>query len=320
LARPALAAPAPGAAAAPWTPGALFRAYRGRILFTYALINGENVTRLAQPYLLGLAIDDLLKSSWRGLGFFTLQQAIYTAAGVARRMYDARGFTGIYAEVAGRLVRQQRGRGVPVSSVAARSALSRQLVDFFERDLPIALQGLYSVGGALIMLALSEAALVPFCLVLLLPTSLLSYTYGRKTLTLNARLHDELEREVGVIDRNRVREVRGHYRRVARWEIRLADCESLNFGLMQICVLGLMVAALVRSCLPGADAGHIAAVFGYLTMFVLGLINVPLLVEQFNRLRDIGRRVRSRPSDDPTAESSMSSADLHRASPRKKGL
>src|SRR5437868_7021682 len=41
-------ATAPGAGGTPWTLGNLFRTYRGRILFTYALFNAENLVRLAQ--------------------------------------------------------------------------------------------------------------------------------------------------------------------------------------------------------------------------------------------------------------------------------
>jgi hypothetical protein len=34
-------------------------------------------------------------------------------------------------------------------------------------------------------------------------------------------------------------------------------------------------------------------VLGYVLMYVSGIANVPLLVQQFNRLRDIGRRLQS---------------------------
>ena len=55
-----------------------------------------------------------------------------------------------------------------------------------------------------------------------------------------------------------------------------------------------MAAALVRTCArPGVDAGTIFAVLGYVLMYVIGIVNVPLLVQQFNRLRDISRRLQS---------------------------
>src|SRR3712207_8857328 len=48
----------------------VFSAYRWRLLFTYGLFNLENLLRLAQPFVLGWAIHDLLQSSSVGLALF----------------------------------------------------------------------------------------------------------------------------------------------------------------------------------------------------------------------------------------------------------
>ena len=63
-------------------------------------------------------------------------------------------------------------------------------------------------------------------------------------------------------------------------------------GLVWAC--GAVAAALVRTCAqPGADAGTIFAVLGYVLMYVTSILQMPLLVQQFNRLRDISRRLQS---------------------------
>src|SRR5262249_32171560 len=141
-------APAGGRRPGPWTLRGLFRTYRWSILFTYGLFNLENLLRLAQPLVLGLAINDLLRSSYLGLGLFVVQHLSFTLISSLRRMYDARTFTRIYTDLATQLVVEQRGQEEPVSSVAARSALSRAFVDFFERDVPVIVRSLYSVVGA----------------------------------------------------------------------------------------------------------------------------------------------------------------------------
>jgi ABC-type multidrug transport system fused ATPase/permease subunit len=272
--------------------GSIFRAYKARILITYGLFNLENVLRLAQPFVLGLAIDDLLRSSYTGLWLFAGQHLSFMLIGALRTMYDMRAFTGMYTDLATRLVLEQREQQVPVSRVAARSALSREFVDFFERDVPLVFRSLYSVVGALVVLAWYDCTLVPICLALGLPAYLANSVYARKTRSLNAGLHDEFEREVEVIDQGRPKEVHTHYRRVALWRIKLANWEALNFGVMEVFVLGLMVTALFRSCLLiEAGPGDIFAVFRYVLMFVMGLDSVPGLVRQFTRLRDIGQRL-----------------------------
>jgi hypothetical protein len=106
------------------------------MLLTYGLFTLENALRLAQPLILGLAIDGLLDGSRRWLVLFAAQQLAQLVASACRRAYDTRTFAVLYTELATGLVVRQRASGVPVSQIVARSALSRELVDFLERDVP----------------------------------------------------------------------------------------------------------------------------------------------------------------------------------------
>jgi hypothetical protein len=276
-----------------WTLRHVFRIYRWRILLTYGLFNLENLLRLSYPFVLGLAINGLLHSSYLGLILFIVLHLSHLLIGALRRMYDTRAFTSIYTDLATQLVLEQRGREVETSRVAARSALSRVFVDFFERDVPSVVRALYSVVGALVMLCVYDWMLLPFCLALVIPTYLVNSAFGRKTLLFNRLLNDQFEQEVEVIGRSQPQEVHEHYSRLARWRVKLSDWVAINFSLMELFVLGLMAAALVRFCtVPGVSAGDIFAVFRYLTLFTMGLDSVPMVVQQISRLRDVGRRMR----------------------------
>jgi len=268
------------------------RRYRWRILLTYGLFVVENILRLAQPLLIGWAINGLLQSSYMGLAVFAIGQITHMAIRVARQMYDTRAFTGIYSEKAGELVLGQREENVDVSTVAARSALAREFVEFFERHVPIIIGSLFSLLGAVLFLAYYDSVLVLYCAALIVPALVLNFAFGRKSLRFSGLLHDQLEREVEVIRRPSRENVEAHYQAVARWRIKLSDNEALTMGLMETFVLLLMAAALVRFCTqPGAAAGDIFAVFRYVLLFIMALDRVPMLVNQFSRLRDIGGRM-----------------------------
>jgi ABC-type multidrug transport system fused ATPase/permease subunit len=296
LAHSVTATPGANAAGGLHEQGALrgvFRTYCWQILVTYALFMVENLLRLAQPYLLGLAINDLLGSSCRGVVLFVVQHAAFVLVSICRRRYDARAYRRIYADVAGGLVQEQRRRGVVVTAVTARSALAREFITFFERDVPVMMYALFSVVGALVMLGTYDWLLVPCCLGLLFPLYLVNRSYGHKTYLLNNGLNDELEREVQVIAAGEAAEVRGHYERVGRWHVELSDRAAVNFDLIEVFVLGLMIVVLARSCaMPGSEVGSVFALLRYAIMFVSGLDCVPALVGQLSRLRDIGRRLR----------------------------
>ena len=108
------------------------------------------------------------------------------------------------------------------------------------------------------MLGLYDRALVPLCLALALPTSLLGRACGRRASALTGRLNDELEREVEIIQGSRPREVRDHYDRVARWRVGLSDWQAAHFGLTQLGILALLVAVLApparRAAMPAGSS------------------------------------------------------------------
>jgi hypothetical protein len=271
--------------------GGVFRAHRYPILLTYALFGLENALATMQPFVLGLAIDGLIGASFRGLGLFAATQLGHLAIGVMRRAYDTRMYGRIHAELVTRLVLEQRRRDVEVSRVAARSALSREFADFFERQIPVAIQMTFLIAGGLSILAVYDQSLMLLCLVLIVPATLLNTSYAKRTLRLSTHLHDLLEREVEVIHRSDAAEIREHYLAVARWRVRLSDSEAFNFGTMEIFVTALMTASLVRACgAASATPGEIMAVLRYVLMFVVGVDGLPLLIQQISRLRDVSRR------------------------------
>ena len=272
---------------------AIFAANRAKLLLTYFLFNVENLLRLAQPFVLGLAINDLLHDSSFGLLLFVTQHVTHLLISTLRQMYDTRVYTAIYSDLATKLVVEQRGRDVGVSRVAARSSLSREFVEFFENHVPLLIRSSYSIVGALVMLAFYDRLLVPICLGLLLPAVVLNRIYSRKTFELSRQLHYQLEHEVDVIEPGREPAVRRHYDSVAGWRVKLSDCEALNFGTMELFVLGVLVLALLRTCSTSTvSAGAIFAVFRYVLMLLMGLDSVPKLVQHVSRLRDLSQRLR----------------------------
>jgi hypothetical protein len=270
----------------------LFRANWRPVLVTYALYNVENLLGLAQPYVIGVAINGLLQGQYSVLALLAGQHLASLFVGTARRMYDTRAFSAIYTDTATRLVCQQRNAGVSVSQVAARSSLSRELVDFFEHELKGLFSSAYGVIGGLSMLVLYDWHLVGFCVLLVAPLVVLSRRLARRSFVLNASLNDQLEREVEIIEDGHDHSVREHYRLQAKWRIRLSDMEAWNFLQMEFFILALFIASLTRYCShPGAEAGDIYAVFAYVMMFVCGLDFVPSMTQQLARLHDIAWRV-----------------------------
>jgi len=265
---------------------------RWRLAVTYGLFFGENLLRMAQPVILGWAIDDLLNKSYTGLYYFIAQHVCFMTIGTIRQRYDTRVYSSLTTDISTRMVQTQRELNVPISAIVARSAMSRQFIEFFDRQVPMVIRSLFSVIGAMFCLAFYDYWVGLMCLGLLVPCTLFNSYYGKVTRRLNGRLHDELEREVNVIESGTVEPVREHYTHVAGWRIRLSDSEANNFAGMELFVLILIVGALIRVCTSGVTKpGEIQAVFRYVMIFVMGLDTIPQTVVAISRLRDIARRM-----------------------------
>lgn len=277
----------------------IFRSHRWRLILIYFLFNVENILKLAQPLVLGLAINDLLKGSYVGLIALVVQHTTHLVISRSRQRYDTRVYNRVYTDIATDLIADQRAGNVETTRVAARSALARHYIDFFELYVPMVIRSAYSVVGAVLMLGWYDWTLVPLCLGLLAPATWLNLRYSRQTFRFNNKLHDELEHEVEIIERNRNDEVKKHFDEVGYWRVKLSDAEALNFCQMELFVLAVMAIALIRFCWVGPgeiapEAGDIAAVFRYLMLFFMGLDSVPKVVAQWSRLRDVGGRVGGR--------------------------
>src|SRR3984893_10108898 len=270
----------------------IFGKYRGRILVTYIVTLAENLFELFYPSLTGLAVNGLLKHDFVGLEVLLGVWLLHTATGVFRQSYDTRVFSAIYTDLATRTVAEQETKGVTTSQIVARSSLSREFVNFFERDIPATVNSVFGLLGALVLLFFYDAWSAGFCLMLLVPLAILNRSYSRRTLTLNRRLNNQLEREVTVLTRRMPSRVLGHYRLLAKWRIHLSDAEATNWGLMELFSIVLSAAVIIRvASLPHVEPGTIYAMLAYLWNFIASLNHVHALVQQLSRLKDIAGRM-----------------------------
>ena len=75
---------------------------------------------MAFPFVLGVAIDDLVDGSYRGVLWLAGLEVIGLTVGVIRRLYDTRVYTGIYTDVANRTAQKA---DMPVTQRAAKLRL-----------------------------------------------------------------------------------------------------------------------------------------------------------------------------------------------------
>ncbi|SFN49122.1 ABC transporter six-transmembrane domain-containing protein [Variovorax sp. OV329] len=270
----------------------ILREGRRAVAFTYTLTLVENACALAYPALTGLAVDGLVKRDFRYLGMLVAVWLLHLVISFGRQRYDTRVFMGLNAKIASHMVAQQHELGHGTSTVSARVEMVRDIVGFFETEVPDMFRHAVTIVGSLAMLFTYDTDAGLIALVVLLPMGLVNAWYWRKALRLNQGINNQMEREVDDIESLRPFRVRRHFWLMRRWRVMLSDAESWTWALTELCTIAALVFILIDfTQSPAFTAGAIYAVLAYVYDYLESLNHVPTLVNNLARLKDVRTRL-----------------------------
>jgi hypothetical protein len=293
---------------------ATIRLFRWRIAFTYALTVIEDLLELSYPWATGLAVNGLLVQDYRMIAPVMVAWLLHIAVGCGRQMYDTRLYTEIYNTVVIDTVLRQRQSGIEPTKVAARSAMSREFVTFFETDMPVVLNTTVSLVGSVAILFYYDLVIGAVAVLQFIPVAVLNRSYMRRSLMLNNGLNDQLEHEVQVIDAAREGAVFRHFAEVRAWRVKLSDAHAFNWTAIEgLSILVFLLVLLRVAYMPNVEFGTIFAIFVYVWRAMEKLDMIPQIVQQLMRLKDIHRRIEAGASIEAIAE------QIHRTGPDKSG-
>jgi ABC-type multidrug transport system fused ATPase/permease subunit len=268
------------------------RQFRWRILLTYGLTFVEDLLELSYPWATGVAIDGLLDHNFVLTAPIIGAWALRSAIGCFRQMYDTRLYTDVYNTIVTATILRQRGAGIEATSVAARSAMSRDFVTFFEKDVPVVVGALIGMVGSAVILFYYDLVIGAVTASLFIPVYLMNRGYMRRSLMLNEGLNNQLEREVHVIEKVDEDAIRHHFDQVRCWRVKLSDAEAINWTIVEVLSIIAFVIILVRATyVPDIETGDIFAILVYVWRLMESLDHVPQIVQQITRLQDIKKRI-----------------------------
>lgn len=274
----------------PLTIATLFKVFRARIALTWGIILAETGLLALIPLFIGFAIDDLLVGDTSSFWQLTGIMALLIGLSVIRRAYDTRVYGVIRVELGKAQVK--RAKGLEVSTLNARIAMGRELVDFLEDILPEALAaGVQLLVSVAILYAFSPnlalaAAGATFCMIAIYAA------FHRRFYRLNAALNHQTEKQVNLLERRALRPMLAHFLRLRRHEVRLSDAEALLYGAIFVILLGMILFNLrIATGLPGATAGTIFSVVSYSWEFVESALALPVTLQSWTRLSEIMSRI-----------------------------
>lgn len=273
------------------------RQHRRRLAATFSLVALENFFFIIYPMFGSFAIDAVLQGKTHAAVLYGLAVLIMWIVGALRRSVDTRVFARIYAELVVPVILEQRQRGVGSSAISARTVLTRDLVDFFEHQLPTFITSTASVVGAVVMLLIIEFWVGALISVVLLFFGLLMPRFTAGNDALYGRLNNRLEKEVYIVGGAQHHALKKHYSLTARLRIMISNREAAGYMAIGVALCVVFTTALALLSQKETSAGHIYAVLTYLWTFAMSLDDAPRLLERYANLKDISRRVQVRTED-----------------------
>lgn len=272
--------------------GGLFKANKLRLIFAYTLTIAGYLAAQIYPLFTGYAINGVVSKNYYPVLFLCIVHFIMVSLEVAAKMVDTRVFATIHATFASDMVALGRDKRLDPPLIAGRSILLREYITFLERDVPAALLSIISFGVASTALFLLDPVIGFACLLLLVPSYLINRRLAEKSKKLNEGLHDRLEREISLLQSSGGAGIRRHYKAAALWRIKLSDLEATSYGLLELFVITLFAVAFWRVATQAmVEPGTIYIIFTYVWRYVVCLDQVPQIVQQIDKLRDISRRL-----------------------------
>ena len=212
-------------------------------------------------------------------------------------------------------VLHQRQSGIEPTKVAARSAMSREFVTFFEKDMPVVLNTLVTIVGSAAILFYYDLVIGAVAALLFIPVAIINRSYMRRSLMLNEGLNNQLEQEVQVIEAAQEGPVTRHFAEVRAWRVKLSDADAFNWTAIEgLSILVFLLVLLRVTYMPNADVGTIFAIFVYVWRLMEKLDMMPQIVQQLMRLKDIRRRIEAGDSVEAIGEQ-IQRTDIDKSGP-----
>ncbi len=268
--------------------------HKVKISLTYFLTIIENVSNMLLPAAAGLLVDGFIDHKLGGLWFFVVAYFFWYGIAMVRRVYDTKAFTSVYNDVSIKTILHHQALDIDSGTINARVELLKQMVNFFEVDLPFLMNNLIQMFGAFFILYFYDPKVMMVCLVVILPSFVINYIFGKKMRFVATSVNNQYEKQMEMIQtKANENALKSYFDTVRILNVKKSNLEAWNFGFLEIFVLIMIIASLYMICQnPHLKYGDIIAMYGYITRFAYSFDFIPYLTAKLSVIRDIEERLK----------------------------
>jgi ABC-type multidrug transport system fused ATPase/permease subunit len=268
----------------------IWKENRNAIGFVYLLNIIEEVFFLLIPSAVGMLINTFIYGKSYGLLAFCITYIGWQGMATFRKIKDTEIFTDIFNQFTFRLLNSHTKQ--ETTKINARVEMMKQVVDFFQDDLPFVVNSLISIIGSSILLYFYNSKLIFVSVVILIPSLLINYFYSKKIILATESLNDKFEEQVDIIEKGSKDEQIRYFLTLRKLNIRKSSLEAYNFGLIEVFSFLMILISIYIICKTDKmEYGDIVASYGIILRFAYGFDFIPHITTKLATLKDITNRM-----------------------------
>ncbi len=266
--------------------------FKWPILLTNLLVILESILGVLIPLFIGLAINDLLEESLRGVIYLIVLGLSSVAVGSIRRFHDTRAYSRIYQIIAPEMVEKEQNRDSSVSKIIARTSLLGEIVEFLEWSVPAVVGAAVYLIAVLVIIANLNLSVFYASLALLLLTLLVYAMTGKLNYKFNKGYNNHLEHEVTALETRDHTVIKNYFKTLMAWNVKLADLGTFNYLIVMLGTTALLVYTPIAVIKGGVEYyGLVFSAVLYVFEYIAALIELPDHIQQVIRLNEISSRL-----------------------------
>lgn len=271
---------------------AIWQKNKGRILFIYALNIVEEICYVLIPSAVGMLINTFIYGANYGILAFIGAYLGWQGVATVRKILDTKTFTDVYNQVCLQTIEHHKLENMEVGKINARIELLKQVVAFFEEDLPFMVNSFVSILGSAALLYFYNPTLLFVCLLIVIPSFTINYFFGKKMVKVTENVNDAYEKQVDVITNGDMQNIKNYFEEVRRFNIKKSSLEAYNFGTIELFSFTMIITSIYIVCkTPNMNYGDIVASYGIILRFAYGFDFIPHITAKLASLKDIQTRL-----------------------------
>lgn len=259
------------------------------LIYFYMLL--AQLLYLVEPYILGKAIDGLIKKEYYWLWCFLIIELLANVFMYKRMVFDTKVYTKIYNDIVLNYLKNDNKSDT--STKVARTEMANNLINFFEHDMHYYIMAIVTISGSLFFIFLENINTGFVVLTCVIPISLIVYRFYNKIAQSTRVANTQFEQKFAIIDTNDENRIDTFFKRRKRILISASTIQGKNWASLNVTKTIFLISALIifTSYNSNLTQGDAIAMYAYINQFLISLMSIPIGVEIFTRIKDVTKRI-----------------------------